>query len=120
MAWWQIVLGWGGGIISAVIAASVAVRSARKTPYEALRALVELHDSEHLSDEQRAVLDKAIEWEIGRLAGITNARWRGFWAYVRERVRQLLPAAAPGQRDLFGEQIDQAFQRRPRQPPPSP
>lgn len=87
--WWQPILGWRGVIIAAVIAGSIALRNARKTPHETLKTLVEILDKSHLVwREDRHILELAIHRELQRLDRLNQARLEGFWAYQRERIRQ--------------------------------
>lgn len=69
----------------AVIAGSIAVRNARKTPHENLKSLLELLKDPDIRTEDRAVLDRAVHREISRIGLLNDARIQGFWAYQRAR-----------------------------------
>lgn len=56
----ETILGSTGAITAAVIAGSVAVRNARKTPHENLKALLEILKDEHVWREDRPILAAAV------------------------------------------------------------
>lgn len=88
--WWQSALTPLGYVLAAIIAGSVAIRLARKTPHENLKALVEIrkampHDRPNLDED--GVLDAAIRHELDNIATLTAARGRGLSAYAWARVK---------------------------------
>ncbi|MEV6560431.1 hypothetical protein AB0M22_32255 [Nocardia sp. NPDC051756] len=90
MAWWEQVAGWGGIIVAAIVTGTFAVRTARRTPYETLKTLVDILDkSRSLPKDERHVIETAIRRELKRIDRLNAARIEGFGAYLRERIRQV-------------------------------
>lgn len=81
----ETILGGTGVITAAVIAGSVAVRNARKTPHETLKSLLEIMKDENIWREDRPIVAAAVHREIQRIGILNEARLQGFWAYQRER-----------------------------------
>ena len=86
----ESILGGTGVIAAAVIAGSVAVRNARKTPHETLKSLLEILSDEHVWREDRPILAAAVHREIQRIELLNEARLQGFWAYQRARYLSLV------------------------------
>ncbi|MVU83310.1 hypothetical protein GPX89_39490 [Nocardia sp. ET3-3] len=83
---WQAILGGSGAVLAAIIAGSVAVRNARRTPHDVLKSLLDILKDEHIWREDRAILEVAVHREIQRIRALNEARLQGFWAYQRERL----------------------------------
>ncbi|MEV6071858.1 hypothetical protein AB0L82_35415 [Nocardia sp. NPDC052001] len=82
----ESVLGGTGVVTAAVIAGSIAVRTARKTPHENLKSLLEILKDDHLEAADRDIIAASVHREIARIGMLNAARLQGFWAYQRERL----------------------------------
>jgi formate hydrogenlyase subunit 4 len=88
---WGILAAPIAGLIGALLAAWVALRNARKSPHENLKALADIRsalasDLEHVDPQQ--ALSRAIRFEVRKLDKLTEARERGIVPFVGEVLRQ--------------------------------
>lgn len=85
-------------MLAAIIAGSIAVRNARKTPHETLKTLVEIAEKagDLINANDQDVLKAAMHREIQRIDKLNQARLGGFWAYLRENLNQGLALDAVG------------------------
>ncbi|GCE40956.1 hypothetical protein Rhow_004599 [Rhodococcus wratislaviensis] len=89
--WWENALTPIGYIIAAAIAAGVAVRLARKTPHENLKALTDIYVELPSAVDERAVIEKAIQQELDKLEALSKARdkpgFQGRLEYFYQRAQ---------------------------------
>jgi hypothetical protein len=84
--WWQAVLGGIAIVVAAIITGTAAYRVGRKTPFDTLKALVDILDkSDHLFVEDQAILKIAVHHDVQRIERLNEARSKGYWTYQRQR-----------------------------------
>ena len=94
--WWQSIAVPTGVVLAALIAGTVAVRTARKTPHEKLRELAEIRalliaNATHDMVIEVRKLDDSIRIEVDKIDRQSQAVGRGRSAVVDEWVRQRSP-----------------------------